>query len=126
MQNRIKNHMWNGPLGSEYETLTLHFQEASTPSSSSDHKKLEKALAEITDRAQKAETELAIAEAENGDMVKQLEESKGLYLILEKKYHQAKNTIKEHEAKWVSLVAVGEGLDQVRAILVGDIWSSIR
>ena len=68
---------------------------------SSNTKKLEKALTAMTERAQIAETDLAVSEAENDDMVKQLEESKGLYMILDKKYHLAKAKIKELEEKWV-------------------------
>jgi len=45
------------------------------------------------------ESDLAVSEAENDDMVRQLEERKGLYLILEKKYHNAKVKIKEYEGK---------------------------
>ena len=66
---------------------------------SSNTKKLEKALTAMTERAQIAETDLAVSEAENDDMVKQLEESKGLYMILDKKYHLAKAKIKELEDK---------------------------
>ena len=47
------------------------------------------------------ESDLAVAEAENEDMLRQLEESKGLYLILEKKYHIAKNKVKELEERSV-------------------------
>ena len=66
---------------------------------SSNTKKLEKALTAMTERAQIAETDLAVSEAENDDMVKQLEESKGLYMILDKKYYLAKAKIKELEEK---------------------------
>ena len=47
------------------------------------------------------ESDLALSEAENDDMVGQLEESKGLYLILEKKYQIAKGKVKEFEERWV-------------------------
>lgn len=47
------------------------------------------------------ESDLALSEAENDDMVRQLEESKGLYLILEKKYQIVKGKVKEFEERWV-------------------------
>ncbi|XP_048578269.1 neurabin-1 [Nematostella vectensis] len=63
----------------------------------SDSEKLEKALAEMASRARSAESDLAFVEAENQDLLKQLEESKGMYLLLEKRYHLLKNKVKELE-----------------------------
>lgn len=60
---------------------------------------MQKALAEIKEKVNMLESDLAVSEAENDDMVRQLEESKGLYLILEKKYHITKNKVKELEEK---------------------------
>ena len=60
-------------------------------------KKTQKALEEMKEKVNSLESDLAVSEAENEDMVRQLEESKGLYLILEKKYHIAKNKVKELE-----------------------------
>ena len=60
-------------------------------------KKAQKAVAEMTDKLHMLESDLAVSEAENEDMLRQLEESKGLYLILEKKYHITKNKLKELE-----------------------------
>lgn len=51
----------------------------------------------MKEKVNSLESDLAVSEAENEDMVRQLEESKGLYLILEKKYHIAKNKVKELE-----------------------------
>ena len=48
----------------------------------------------MKEKVNSLESDLAVSEAENEDMVRQLEESKGLYLILEKKYHIAKNKVK--------------------------------
>ena len=53
----------------------------------------------MTEKINTLESDLAVSEAENDDMVRQLEERKGLYLILEKKYHNAKIKIKELEEK---------------------------
>ena len=61
---------------------------------------MEKLLADMSDKVHKLETDLAVSEAENDDMVKQLEESKGLYLILEKKYHISKSKLKEYEERY--------------------------
>lgn len=60
---------------------------------------MQKALADIKEKVNMLESDLAVSEAENDDMVRQLEESKGLYLILEKKYHITKNKVKELEEK---------------------------
>lgn len=67
-----------------------------------------KALAEMTEKVHAVESDLAVSEAENEDMVRQLEESKGLYLILEKKYHIAKNKVKEYEEKEQALAEISE------------------
>lgn len=71
--------------------------ESSGEQASDETKKAEKALAEMKEKVNSLESDLALSEAENEDMVRQLEESKGLYLILEKKYHMAKNKVKELE-----------------------------
>ncbi|KAK3741080.1 hypothetical protein QZH41_009876 [Actinostola sp. cb2023] len=70
-----------------------------TGSEASRTKKLEGSLAEMAEKAKSSETDLAIAEAENTDMLKQLEESKGMYLLLEKRYNTLKNKNKEYEEK---------------------------
>ena len=61
---------------------------------------MQKALTEIKEKVNMLESDLAVSEAENDDMVRQLEESKGLYLILEKKYHITKNKVKELEDRY--------------------------
>ena len=73
------------------------FQEPAVEQTNDEAKKVQKALAEMTDKVNMLESDLAVSEAENDDMVRQLEESKGLYLILEKKYHITKNKLKELE-----------------------------
>ena len=73
------------------------FQEPAVEQTNDEAKKAQKALAEMTDKVNMLESDLAVSEAENDDMVRQLEESKGLYLILEKKYHITKNKLKELE-----------------------------
>ena len=62
-------------------------------------KKVEKSLSAMNEKVHTLETDLAVLEAENEDMVKQLEESKGLYLILDKKYQISKSKVKEYEEK---------------------------
>jgi septal ring factor EnvC (AmiA/AmiB activator) len=62
-------------------------------------KKLEKSIAQLTEQARSSETDLAIAEADNADLLKQLEESKGMYLLLEKRYHTLKTKNKEYEER---------------------------
>lgn len=53
----------------------------------------------MTEKLKSTETEVAIAEAENADMLQQLEESKGMYLLLEKRYNTLKAKNKEYEDK---------------------------
>ena len=79
------------------EIFYVIFQEPAVEQTSDEAKKAQKALAEMTDKVSMLESDLAVSEAENDDMVRQLEESKGLYLILEKKYHITKNKLKELE-----------------------------
>lgn len=55
----------------------------------------------LEEKIHSLESDLAVAEAENEDMLRQLEESKGLYLILDKKYYIAKNKVKELEERSV-------------------------
>ena len=62
-------------------------------------KEAKKKLEALTEKVHTLESDLAVSEAENDDMVRQLEESKGLYLILDKKYHMAKNKVKELEER---------------------------
>ena len=69
--------------------------------SGSDSEETKKALAEMKEKMSSLESDLALSEAENDDMVRQLEESKGLYLILEKKYQISKGKLKEFEERWV-------------------------
>ena len=71
------------------------FQDKKAPKHSQEIKKLENQIQELTEKVKEAETDVAINEAENQDMLKQLEESKGHYLILEKKYQTTKNKLKE-------------------------------
>ena len=67
--------------------------------SGSDSEETKKALAEMKEKMSSLESDLALSEAENDDMVRQLEESKGLYLILEKKYQISKGKLKEFEER---------------------------
>lgn len=60
---------------------------------------LETSLAEANEKLKNTETDMAIAEAENADMLAQLEESKGMYLLLEKRYNALKNKNSEYEEK---------------------------
>ena len=62
-------------------------------------KEAKKKLEALAEKVHTLESDLAVSEAENDDMVRQLEESKGLYLILDKKYHMAKNKVKELEER---------------------------
>ena len=67
--------------------------------SGSDSEETKKALAEMKEKMSSLESDLALSEAESDDMVRQLEESKGLYLILEKKYQISKGKLKEFEER---------------------------
>ena len=75
------------------------FFSSSLQKSGSDNEETKKALAEMKEKMSSLESDLALSEAENDDMVRQLEESKGLYLILEKKYQIAKGKLKEFEER---------------------------
>ena len=70
----------------------VHSQGSTDEWALKDARKREEVLEE---KIHSLESDLAVAEAENEDMLRQLEESKGLYLILDKKYHIAKNEVKE-------------------------------
>ncbi|XP_031550651.1 neurabin-1-like [Actinia tenebrosa] len=79
--------------------------------SDSDSKKLQKSIEELNERVKNVETDLAIAEAENADMLRQLEESKGMYLLLEKRYHALKAKNKEYEEKIERQAKATESID---------------
>lgn len=84
------------------EEMVQNQANAATRSESTDNWDLKEARERAEIREEKIhslESDLAVAEAENEDMLRQLEESKGLYLILEKKYHIAKNKVKELEER---------------------------
>mgnify|MGYP001793119289 CR=1 FL=1 len=57
----------------------------------------------MSEAMKEAETDLAISEAENQDMLKQLEEIKEQNMTLEKKYQTNKNKLKEQQERLVVL-----------------------
>lgn len=93
------------------ERMVLNQAPAVTRSETSDEtglKEAKKKLEALAEKVHTLESDLAVSEAENDDMVRQLEESKGLYLILDKKYHMAKNKVKELEEREQAHAEVSE------------------
>ncbi|KAJ7389046.1 Neurabin-1 isoform X1 [Desmophyllum pertusum] len=62
----------------QLQTNIVKKPEQAREQSNDETKKSQKALAEITEKVQTLESDLAVSEAENDDMVRQLEESKGM------------------------------------------------